>query len=924
MKKRFTSFLALFIALFVSMQSFAQGEQRTLMLGDYETPNKEQAWDGFNLQNAPFIFTYVHGGSQVMYTADQLAEMKGGEITSLSFKCFTYDDYTNYRGIATLYLQEVEGNEFPKAADGSLQWVQFDKNKVIAETSLDIDFLEAASNEKDVEITFDFKDKPYKYTGKSLVVVIANTAAGDFPQGAVQFYWIPSQKDDPWRSLVYGDDYTDFVSNQQTDLTVNGNEDKWKNAPIAKFTYIASEAPEPTPEGGSLKLGHYDDQSTSAAWDGFNLQNAPVIFTYAHSGSQVIYTPDQLADMKNSKITSMSFKCFPEDCYIENYTSTMKMYLQEIDDTQFPYDEVSEQYSWIEFDENNVIAETEFTMNPLDAYNNGTDIEVKFDLSKNPYVYTGKTLVVTIVNDSEQSIDGSDGTIRFYWIDSKKKDPWKSFVFASDNITFFENQAKDNVLKALDNEDKWKNAPAVHFTYEAVPVAPDFSGGEGTEANPYLISKVEDLAQMDVWTNEGKTKGVYFKLTQDITETPFTGVIGSEANFKGFFDGDNHIIDVDINYPDMTWVGLFGCVEGGSVKNLQVTGNIVGSTYVGALGQAANNTVVENVVNYSNVTGKMFAAGVIGSVITQEPSAGCKISQLANYGTINGNYSGGVIGDCGQQVGNNIKRLANYGHINGNKKSGGLIANARFYDEVYYGINLGTTENTEPAGCLGNTISSTIGDLYYDSQLFYSSNEKGIGEAGNTIDFLGSNFKSNEAGNGFSEEYWLYADNMYPRLKINGIENSTIAILYATPIILAEGDNVTKITKAFTVSTENGVKWTSQNGSISFDGATATPINAGEDIITATLNGVTRNIKVVVDTIPTGINEIETSAVNSVKTVNGAVIITLVDNANVQIMGVSGSSVMNAKLSAGIHTYSLHSGMYIIRINNNTYKVCVK
>ena len=928
MKKRLSSLLALFIALFVSMQSYAQKEQQTLMLGDYETTDQGQAWDGFNLQNAPFIFTYGHSGSQVIYTAEQLAGMKDKEITSLSFKCFTYDDYTEaYTSNAKLYLQEIDSEKFPSDPNDTkaLKWVEFDKNNVIASAELNIDFLTAAVNMEDVEITFDFSDKPYKYTGKSLVVTVVNDATGDYPQGTIQFYWIPSKKEDPWRSLVYGSDNTDFLTNQAKDTDLNGNEDKWKNAPIAKFTYQEADAPvdpTPTPTNGTLTLGHFDDQEQSSAWDGFNLQNAPVVMAYEHSGSQVIYTPDQLADMKGKQITSMAFKCFSNDCYVDNYGSTMKLYLQEVDATEFYYDEVAEQYRWFDFDENNVTATLEFTADFLSAY--GEDIEVKFDLSQKPFVYTGKTIVATVINDAAFScIEPSDGTIQFYWIDSKKGDPWKSFVFGSDKITFLENQAKDNVIKPLDNEDKWKNAPAVQFTYEEASAPTDFSGGEGTEAAPYLISNVDDLNELNDWANAEKTAGVYFKLTNDIVETPFNGMIATEGVFEGVFDGDNHCINVNADFADMSYVGFIGFMVGATVKNLQVSGNVTGSMYVGGvIGQAANGCTVENVINYATVNATMFAGGVIGQIITQEGSAPCVATQLANYGTVNSNYCGGVIGDMGQQVGNKVERIANYGHVNGDKKSGGLISNARPYDSVYYGFNFGTTENDKPQGCIGNTKSSTIGELYYDAQMFNISKENAE-QSGTTEDFVGSNFMSTEAGNGFSADYWVYADNMYPRLKMNGMENLTIPVLYATPMILAQGNTLNKITLPFTVGTENGVEWSSKNGYVEFDGANATPVKAGEDVITATLNGVSRSFNVILD-VNTGIcNAIEAGNSN-VKAAEGAVVITLADNADVQIMTVSGSSVMNASLSAGTHSYAVPAGIYIVRVAGSTYKVCVK
>lgn len=454
------------MALFMSLNSYAQKEQQTLLVGDYDAADTNEAWDGFNLQNAPIVFSYIYSGSQVMYTAEQLSAMKDKELTSLSFKCFAPDTYTEYTGTAKLYLQEVDETEFVKDANGKYNWFKYDNTKVVATTELQLDFLNAYG--EPLEIVFDFSKNPFKYSGKTLVVTVENECTGELPENAC-FFWVPSKVGDPYRSFVYGSDNTDFQTNQAKDnILGNGNEDKWKNAPTAKFTYQESEAPvdpTPTPTDGTLTLGHFNDTEFTTPFDGFNLQNSPIIFTYYNSGSQVMYTAEQLADMKNKEITSMTFRCFTEDCYRESYTSNMKMYLQEVDNTEFSFDPVSEKYEWVKFDESNAVAEMEFTMNPLDAYMNLTPIDVTFNLTK-PFVYTGKTLVVTITNESAEYIDGSDGAIRFLTVDCALEDPYRSQVFASDKITFLENQAKDNVLKPLDNEDRWKEAPAVQFAYK--------------------------------------------------------------------------------------------------------------------------------------------------------------------------------------------------------------------------------------------------------------------------------------------------------------------------------------------------------------------------------------------------------------------------------------------------------------------------
>lgn len=450
----------------------------------------------------------------------------------------------------------------------------------------------------------------------------------------------------------------------------------------------------------------------------------------------------------------------------------------------------------------------------------------------------------------------------------------------------------------------------------------DFSGGEGTETSPYLISNVEDLAKLDEWATAEKTGGRYFKLTNDITETPFKGMIASKGVFEGIFDGDNHCITVETDFPETSCVGFIGFMLGATVKNLQIAGTVNGNLYVGGVvGQAANGSKIENVINYASVNGSMFVGGVIGQLITQKDCIPCVVRQTANYGTVTAKYCGGVIGDMGQQVGNKVEHIVNYGHINGDKKSGGLIANARPYDSVYYGFNFGTSENNLPLGCIGNTKSSTIGDLYYDAQTFniYKKNETQLKL---TDDLIGVNMMNNEEGSGFSDKFWLYAIDMYPRPIMNGMENFTIPVLYATPVVLEKDNTLNNITRPFIVGTENGVVWSSKNGNIQFNGNKAYPVKQGDDVISVSLNGKSRDIKVkVIDCL--GIDDVLASGSNTVTTSEGSIVITLSDDADVQIADVSGSNVINHSLQAGSHSYAVKSGIYVVRINNDVYKVCV-
>ncbi len=122
-----------------------------------------------------------------------------------------------------------------------------------------------------------------------------------------------------------------------------------------------------------------------------------------------------------------------------------------------------------------------------------------------------------------------------------------------------------------------------------------FSGGSGTEADPYLLSSAADLAQLAVNCNAAVNTypGKYFKLTTDIAlnsnyenyadweeNAPAntwivigkTEGVGDANAFKGVFDGDGHVIRGMYTTRTMegTWVpqvGFFG-VFAGEVYNL--------------------------------------------------------------------------------------------------------------------------------------------------------------------------------------------------------------------------------------------------------------------------------------------------------------------------------------------------------------------
>ena len=70
--------------------------------------------------------------------------------------------------------------------------------------------------------------------------------------------------------------------------------------------------------------------------------------------------------------------------------------------------------------------------------------------------------------------------------------------------------------------------------------AQTFSSGDGSQANPYLITSDADLQQLAADVNGGITySGVYFKLTTDIDLSGINWIpIGTiDYSFNGKFDG---------------------------------------------------------------------------------------------------------------------------------------------------------------------------------------------------------------------------------------------------------------------------------------------------------------------------------------------------------------------------------------------------
>ena len=146
---------------------------------------------------------------------------------------------------------------------------------------------------------------------------------------------------------------------------------------------------------GTLFVGDYED--ANEIYNGSYFDMAPTNFYLAHTGAQLIYTADELADLQDKRdamVTGISFKFTNGGAY-EDITRNVKLYLQEIDETAFAVVEGVKQF----FTFDNPVLEFEVTYNMLDIYYE--DEEIFFDLADAPFaVSPGKSLLMTIVFDA--------------------------------------------------------------------------------------------------------------------------------------------------------------------------------------------------------------------------------------------------------------------------------------------------------------------------------------------------------------------------------------------------------------------------------------------------------------------------------------------------------------------------------------------
>jgi len=273
-----------------------------------------------------------------------------------------------------------------------------------------------------------------------------------------------------------------------------------------------------------------------------------------------------------------------------------------------------------------------------------------------------------------------------------------------------------------------------------------FSGsGSGAEADPYVITTVEELQEMqdDLSASDVLGNDIDASATSGWNGgVGFVPVGGSSGKFMGTFDGNGYTITgLYINRATGSSIALFGATGNCLIKNVGlIDAQIYGSIFVGALaGICYSNSVIENCWASGQVTisadGSAEAksgglAGTLWSSTLSRCYSAVNVTALSDRmqvgslcGYLRGRYSSpaALIENCYSE-----------GKVTGNGyKVGGLLGDADgTYAKVSKCYSVGKVIGSHKKGLNGHIYDNAkIIDSYWDMQTSgCSSSSGGIGK----------------------------------------------------------------------------------------------------------------------------------------------------------------------------------------------------
>ncbi len=324
------------------------------------------------------------------------------------------------------------------------------------------------------------------------------------------------------------------------------------------------------------------------------------------------------------------------------------------------------------------------------------------------------------------------------------------------------------------------------WEWETVPcgVSEDkYSGGTGTEDDPYQIATAEDLIALGENTEDYEK---HFILTADIDLDPNLpggkifdrAVIAPDTNdavywefngisFNGAFDGNNHTIS-HLTITGVSYLGLFGKLGlGGEVKDLGVVDvNITGSYHdIGGLVGDNDQGIITKSYSSGIVTGYSRVGGLVG--YNNYGDIALSYSNCSASGTTSRNQ--GIGGLVGVSAGS-ITTSYSTGDVTGDRRIGGLVG-WNYESNITNSYSTGMVSgDSDFGGLVGLNKDGSITASFWDIQTSGQTTSAG-GEVKITAEMMDPNtFISagwdflGETVNGPNDVWKIWDGYDYPRL----------------------------------------------------------------------------------------------------------------------------------------------------------------
>ena len=317
-----------------------------------------------------------------------------------------------------------------------------------------------------------------------------------------------------------------------------------------------------------------------------------------------------------------------------------------------------------------------------------------------------------------------------------------------------------------------------------------YDGGAG----PFSIANAAQLAGFASLVNSSTDNfsGKTVTLTADIDLDVFPYNDGAGWTpigilshvFWGTFDGDGHEISgVFIDLPTTEYVGLFGILGNGAIKNLGVVNaSITGYNYVGGLVGYASDCSIENCYVTGRVRGENGddgVGGVVGALWYNNTFVeNCYTAVEVSSG---GGNAGGVAGYVAS--GSKIQNCYATGEVIGGSATGGIVGTAwNITIEGNLALNPFITRYT---GSTGTTFGRVAGNEFQVAATFTDNaawdNMEGQDDLGNPLSLFGTGAANNKDGlditaavaktkAAYTSRGWLFDDSVTPGPWIWGLD----------------------------------------------------------------------------------------------------------------------------------------------------------